>query len=109
MRKIVIKRKKQFWGSALIIQVLVDNKLFATLRNGEEISIRDEAEQSHTIQCCYEGPGDFGGTKRMISDIIRIPSGNKNYELLVKQRMMSISLEMIHHAYFVFFLILRFF
>ena len=95
MRKIIIKRKWKFWGCLLLWQVKLDNNIVATLRNGDTISLDADSDKPHVVQCVYEGPGDYGGTKKMVSDIINIPADTKNYSLLAKANMMSMRLEIV--------------
>lgn len=93
MREITIERMKRFTGSSLLLQIQIDQKTVATLRNGKSVTIDDVSGGPHTIQCIYEGPGALGGTKKIISDIINIPKDDIDYHLLVTFRMSSIKFE----------------
>ena len=50
MRTVILKREKNFSGSAMLYQVKCDGKLVATLKNGQEKTIELDGER-HGIQC----------------------------------------------------------
>lgn len=64
----------------MVVQIMCDGIIVGSIRSGEitEVNIDDN---SHTIYCTADIPGEYGGSHRKTSDVISVPAGTSNINM----------------------------
>ena len=82
MRKIRISRKRSFIGCILVAQVICDGETIGSLRSGQTTEM-EITENKHIIYCIVDAPGEYGGSRRITSDVINIPESTSDINMLL--------------------------
>lgn len=75
-KTITIGRTSRFWGSAAIFEIWLDGQPYASIANGEIKTIDVDNSTVHTLQC-------VSTTANVKSNIVQIPAGNKDTNIIV--------------------------
>ena len=75
-KTITVGRTARFTGSAAIFDILLDGQPYSSISNGEIKTIEVDDATTHTLQC-------VSNTANTRSNIVQIPAGNKNVNIIV--------------------------
>ena len=67
----------------MVAQIICDGNIIGSVRSGQTVEITI-SEEKHTLYCAVDAPGTYGGSRKITSDVINMPEGISQINMLLK-------------------------